>query len=93
MSNSQRLPPNQLSPEWPNVTSTDPIGEVARQFALNLRKAMGDRTLREAADVTGVDYSTIATILNGRSWPDLFTMAKLERGLDADLWPGRTRDQ
>jgi transcriptional regulator with XRE-family HTH domain len=71
------------------MPSVDPIGEVARQFALNLRQAIGDRTLRSAAEQTNVDYSTIHSILQGRSWPDVYTLAKLERGLETDLWPGR----
>jgi transcriptional regulator with XRE-family HTH domain len=73
------------------LKSEDPIGEVARQFALNLRIAIGDRSLRKAAEDTGVDHSTIQAILQGRSWPDVFTLAKLERGLESDLWPGRLR--
>jgi len=73
------------------MESVDPIGEVARQFALNLRRAIGDRSLRAAAQATGVDHSTIQAILQGRTWPDLFTMAKLENGLEIDLWPGRVR--
>lgn len=84
-----RLPPNQLTPEWPDVESQDPIGEVARQFAINLRTAMGARTLRDVAKLTDVDHTTIQAILQGRSWPDLYTMAKLEFGLGVDLWPGR----
>jgi hypothetical protein len=73
------------------MESLDPIGEVARQFSLNLRTAIGNRSLRAAALATGVDHSTIQAILQGRTWPDLFTMAKLESGLETDLWPGRIR--
>ena len=28
-------------------------------------------------------------ILAGEAWPDLATIAKIERGLGEDLWPGR----
>ncbi|WP_460525755.1 helix-turn-helix domain-containing protein [Conyzicola nivalis] len=46
--------------------------------------------LRDAANLTGIDHSTIYAILQGNSWPDISTLAKLERGLDCDLWPGRS---
>lgn len=62
-------------------------------MALNLRAAIGDRSLRAAAEAAGVDHSTIQAILQGRAWPDLYTLAKLERGLDAELWPGRRSPQ
>ena len=71
------------------MRSADPIGEVARQFTLNLREAIGDRSLRAAARECGVAHSTILGILEGRAWPDLETIAKLERGLEANIWPGR----
>jgi transcriptional regulator with XRE-family HTH domain len=73
------------------MASADPAGEVARQFALNLRKAVGDRSLRAAGEATGVDHTTIQAILTGSTWPDLETIAKLEIGLDANLWPRRRK--
>ena len=66
----------------------DPSAEVARRFAQNLKIAMGDSSLRAAAQLTGVDHSTIQSILQGRAWPDLETIAKLERGFGTALWPG-----
>jgi transcriptional regulator with XRE-family HTH domain len=69
--------------------SVDPVGEVARQFALNVRAAIGDRSIRAAAQDVGVDHSTIVAVLQGRTWPDLATIAKLELGFGVDLWPGR----
>ncbi|PWB97818.1 helix-turn-helix domain-containing protein [Salinibacterium hongtaonis] len=91
MARPARLTPRELIPGWPDVESIEPIGEVARLFALNLRGAIGSKSLREAAAATGVDHSTILAILQGRAWPDLFTLAKLEHGLQADLWPGRAK--
>jgi len=69
------------------VRSPDPIGEVARRFAENLRVAIGDSSLRTVAELTGVDHSTIQSILQGRAWPDTYTLAKLELGLKTPLWP------
>ena len=68
------------------MRSDDPVAEVARHFVLNLRKAIGDRSIREVARVTGVDRATIAAVLNGLSWPDIVTLAKLEIGLGVLLW-------
>ena len=75
------------------MPAADPIGEVARQLAVNLRAAIGSRSLRAAAEAAGVDHSTIMAILQGRTWPDLYTLARLEQGLEADLWPERRSRQ
>jgi len=73
------------------MPAVDPSGEVARRFAENLRKAMDGRSHRATAELTGVNYSTIQSILSGRAWPDLYTIAKLEAGLNTSLWPGLLR--
>jgi len=79
-----RVTPNELCIDWPTTRSDDP----ARQFVLNLRSAIGGRAIREVARDTGVDRASIATVLNGLSWPDIVTLAKLEIGLGVSLWPG-----
>ncbi|MDY7542138.1 MULTISPECIES: helix-turn-helix transcriptional regulator [unclassified Cryobacterium] len=89
MSRPARPIPHDLTDNWPEMSSVDPVGEVARQFALNVKAAIGDRSIRGAARDVGVDPSTMMSVLNGRSWPDLATIAKLEIGFGVDLWPGR----
>jgi len=84
-----RLSPRDHVTDWPESPASDPVAEVARQFAVNLRSAIGATSLRETGTSVGVDHSTILAILQGRSWPDLATIAKLEGGLGIDLWPGR----
>ena len=37
--------------------------------------------------------NTVARILRGETWPDIATVAHLEHGLGADLWPGRGSTQ
>jgi hypothetical protein len=90
MPRPSRLSPRDRVADWPDTASTDPSAEAARLFARNLRAAMGERSLRAAGADTGVDHSTIQAILQGRAWPDLDTMSRLENGLGADLWPRRT---
>jgi hypothetical protein len=41
------------------------------------------------AEGAGPNHTTILAILEGRTWPDLQTLAKLEHGNGVDLWPGR----
>ncbi|TFC31463.1 XRE family transcriptional regulator [Cryobacterium sp. TMT2-18-3] len=84
-----RVAPHELCVDWPTMPSDDPVAEIARRLVLNLREAIGDRSIREVARVTGVDRATIAAVLNGLSWPDIVTLAKLEIGLHLLLWPPR----
>ena len=91
MSRPARPAPRDLVDEWPELASTDPLGEIARRFAVNMQAAIGDRSVRAAARDVGVDHSTILSVLNGRSWPDLATIARLEVGFGVDLWPGRLK--
>ena len=88
MSRPVRKKPADLTPAWPDEPIEDPIGEVARGFALRLREAVGGRSVRAAAAACQVSHATVLGILEGRVWPDLVTIARLERGLEADLWPG-----
>ncbi|MDP3894771.1 helix-turn-helix transcriptional regulator [Nocardioides sp.] len=90
MARPVRSSPADLAPGWPDTPSTEPDVETARRLALNLRAALGDRSLRTAKEATGVDHTTIADVLNGATWPDLRTIARLEAGLRADLWPTAT---
>lgn len=87
MARPVRPKPVDLVDDWPHGPGPDPSSEVARHLALGLREAMDGRSAREVGRITGVDFSTVSAILNGTTWPDLVTIARLEAGLDADLWP------
>jgi len=80
-----------MSADWPNQKIDDVGGEAARLFALALRDAIGDMTLREVGQRCGLNATTIMRILNGTRWPDIRTAALLETGLGVDLWPTRAR--
>jgi hypothetical protein len=73
--------------DWPNVASDDAVVDTVRRFAVNLKDAIGDRSLREVARVSGVDRTTIAVVLAGEAWPDVATLARLEVALERPLWP------
>lgn len=81
-----RATPAMLSQQWPSQPSSDPTGEAARRFALNLQAAIGEKSVRAVARDAGLDEGTIRKILLGESWPDLRTMWKLESALEAHLY-------
>lgn len=83
----RQLPAELARAPWPEHAAADPFAEVARQFALNLRAAIEARSLRAVAQLCGVSHTTLVRILNGQAWPDLFTIARLEAGLQTSLWP------
>ena len=91
MGRPSRLLPAQLSGSpWPDTPSDDELAEVARRFVVNVRSAMGSRSIRAVALECGVGNVTLSNVLAGKAWPDLATIARLERGLGQDLWPGRS---
>lgn len=87
---SPRRAPVDLSPTgWPHQVSLDPIAEVDRLFILRVRAAMGHETARSLAERAGLSHGTLNNLLAGKAWPTLSTIARLERALAVDLWPGR----
>lgn len=89
---SRALPVELAAAPWPEKPSSDVVGEVARRFVVNLREEMAGRSLREVAAAAGIGHVTLQRVLTGQAWPDLATIARLETGLDADLWPRRGTD-
>ncbi|WJY00885.1 helix-turn-helix transcriptional regulator [Curtobacterium sp. 458] len=87
MARTPRSLPVELTPApWPDAPSEDPSAEVARQFVVRLREAMGSRSLRSVAEQVGIHNVTLMKILHGRAWPDLATISRLEIGLNAELY-------
>ncbi len=79
-----------VSGDWPVAQlDGDPAAEVAQRLAARLAAVVDGRSLRAVERATGVDHDTVARILRGAPWPDIATVAHLEHGLGADLWPGR----
>jgi lambda repressor-like predicted transcriptional regulator len=91
MPRTARAKPRDLVADWPTAPADDEVGEVARRFAVNLREAIGEASIRSIAKAAGLNHATLIGILDGQKWPDLQTIAKIERGLDKDVWPGRVK--
>jgi hypothetical protein len=88
MGMQSRARPVELAPApWPDVTSGDPLGESARILAVNLRAALGDRSVHSAAGDAGISHVTLLNVLAGRAWPDLATVARLELSLGVPIYP------
>ena len=64
---------------------------VAQAMAVRLKAGLDQRgwTVAQLSRESGVARFTIAKALAGEAWPDLLTIANLEKALDCDLWPGR----
>lgn len=68
------------------MTTQPPEARLARAVARRLRKAKADDSIRGVARAAGVSPQAVLNILNGTTWGDLPTIARLETALDADLW-------
>lgn len=91
MPRTARAKPRELAAGWPDVPAVDLVAEIARRFAVNLREAIGTSSVRSVAASLGLNHSTLLGIMDGQTWPDLETIAKIELGLNRDIWPGRPR--
>ncbi|WP_073737287.1 helix-turn-helix domain-containing protein [Streptomyces sp. NBC_00341] len=89
---NRRTPPRELArdPEaWPEAVIGDvaaaTVQAVARALAAALRAPR--RSLRQLADGSGVNRQAVADLLDGKSWPDIATVARLEHFLGVPLYP------
>lgn len=76
--------------EWPHATLTDHhAAAVAQRVAQRLAEAMAGRGMsaNRLARLSGVNRQTVANVLAGTVWPDLMTIANLEKHLGWRLWP------
>lgn len=77
--------------DWPDGTLdvAAPAAVVATaQLVRRIRAAMGTRSARDVAVAADLQHTTLLALLRGERIPDISTVLKLERALDADLWPG-----
>ena len=64
---------------------------LAAALARRLQEKIGDESIRYIAKKADLSPQTILNILNGKSWPDLRTIAKLENALNGQLWGSEHR--
>lgn len=93
MGRNRLAAPAALCETWPNVKSADADAETVRLLAVNLRAAMGERSIRSTAQAAGIDHGIVARLLAGQSWPEVVTVARLERGLGVRLWPEHVEEE
>jgi transcriptional regulator with XRE-family HTH domain len=91
MSRPVRPAPRHFSDHWPDSECSDQVAEVARLLAIKLRVVTDKYGVREVARRAGVSSSIISRTINGESWVDTATLARLELTLGVDLWPRRPR--
>lgn len=100
MPRKPRPRPMDLVSPWPKGKASDSVGRVAASFAIALRDAVDKKksdeeqtSVRSVAKDCGLNHQTLNAILSGEVWPDMYTIAKLERGLGVPLWPMVTSER
>lgn len=73
-------------PEGPFKSDTPGEVYLAAGLATRLQNKIGNESIRYIAKKAQLSPQTVLNILNGRSWPDLRTIAKLETALNTRLW-------
>ncbi len=89
---NRRTPPRELAadPEaWPDGHLTDPGAAAVQDIARTLARILRERglSLRKVAEASGVNRQAIADLIDGRSWPDIATVARIGDALEIPLWP------
>lgn len=86
MPNKPHPTPKDLTESWPEKPSPDPAGEAARRFVVNLRVAIGEKSVRRVAADAGLDEGSVRRVLAGAAWPHLRAMVMLEESLGVSLY-------
>ena len=82
--------------EWPHGTlqaDAPPEAHLAQPVAHRLSDTLArqELSLRAASTATGASIRALFNILHGKTWSDLPTLARIERGLGIDLWGNEHR--
>ena len=73
-------------PDGPYRSEAPPEVYLAAALATRLNNKIGSESIRYVAKKAGLSPQTILNIRNGKSWPDLRTIARLETALNTRLW-------
>ncbi len=77
------------SGEWPEgrlIQSAPPEALLAAGIAQRLRAGLEGWTIRAVAREANLSPQTIVNLLQGATWGDVVTVARLERVLGVHLW-------
>ena len=81
--------------EWPAgpfKQQLPPEARLARALARRLETARGNKSRQEVGRLAKVHCQTVINVLEGRTWGDLVTISRLERGLKTELWGDEHRE-
>lgn len=88
MARKKRLTPREINPSWPEPiqgigSPHELASERARKIASELLECIESSgcTRRAWAAEHGVDHTTISRLVNGESWPDIYTVTILEEAV------------
>lgn len=85
-----RPPRDYVRGEWPQGAATADAPralEHARAISLRLSEALEGRSISEVAQTADLARSTLYDLTQGRTWPDLISLGKLEDALGVALLP------
>ena len=85
------LAENGTFPQGPYQWETPWEVFLAAALAIRLKAKTDKESVRYYANKAGVSPQTILNILNGTTWPDLRTIARLEIAVDGKLWGNEHR--
>ena len=87
--------------QWPDGLlrpDAPPEARLLKGIASRLKRAAVEKSLRDVSNQCGVAPQTVHNILTGATWAHVPSVARLERGLNIELWgrehrrkPQRTR--
>jgi len=89
-----RPPRDYVSGEWPYglpVADAPRALQHARAISLRLVEALEGRNVSEVAQQADLARSTLYDLAQGRTWPDLISLGKLEDALGVPLLPALPR--
>lgn len=87
MGRRPRNPPAEGLDDWPQGRAVEPDVEHVRRIAETLANEVEGRSIRSVAAQAGITHQALADLLAGRTWPEVITIARIERGLGVRLWP------
>lgn len=74
-------PDGPLAPDAPEVV------QYAIHISQQLRAAIAGKSKVDVARRAGIERTTLYDILDGRTWADTVSLARLEMALQTRLWP------